>query len=218
MYELYITLYKVHKVVVFLFLLIYLVKTVLLLANKDLFDKVNKYIKLPEIVVSAAFLLTGVGMLFGIAEIKPLFVAKIVVVLAAIPIAVIGFKRKNRLIATFSFVLIVASYGMAEVNKRRIQAADDLPATLITDATHPDYSMVAHGMALYKLHCVNCHGEKGDRGLSGAKNLAISTLSLEEVQSLVHDGKNNMPPYKKFFTEHEMRVVSEYAMSLRTAQ
>jgi uncharacterized membrane protein SirB2 len=53
-----------HYLVVTLFLLIYVIKTILLLSNKnDLLGKFSKKIKVPEMIISTLFLLTGVFLL-----------------------------------------------------------------------------------------------------------------------------------------------------------
>ena len=51
------------------------------------------------------------------------------------------------------------------------------------------------GKELYLLHCSSCHGENGDRQASGAKNLKISTLNLEDIKKIIEQGKNGMPSF-----------------------
>lgn len=51
------------------------------------------------------------------------------------------------------------------------------------------------GKELYLLHCSSCHGENGDRQVSGAKNLTISTLSIEDIKKIIKQGKNGMPSF-----------------------
>ena len=90
----YKTIFYSHLVSVILFLLIYFIKTVLLLANKNEgLAKFTKTVKVPEMIISTLFLLTGIYMLTQIPEIKTLMIIKIIVVLAAIPLAIIGFKK-----------------------------------------------------------------------------------------------------------------------------
>ena len=50
-----------HYLVVVLFLLIYVIKTILLLSNKnDLLAKFSKKVKIAEIIISVLFLVTGI--------------------------------------------------------------------------------------------------------------------------------------------------------------
>lgn len=52
------------------------------------------------------------------------------------------------------------------------------------------------GQELYALHCASCHGESGDLGLSGAKNLKTSALTISEIKAIVKSGKNGMPSFR----------------------
>lgn len=86
-----------HILSVILFLAIYLIKTVLLLMNKnEALAKFTKVVKVPEMIISTLFLATGVYMLTQVPEIKSLLIIKIVAVVASIPLAIIGFKNKTK--------------------------------------------------------------------------------------------------------------------------
>jgi uncharacterized membrane protein SirB2 len=113
-------LFYTHLISVNLFLLIYLVKTILLVANKEeALTKLTKGVKVPEMIISVLFLITGVYMLTQLPAINTLLIIKIIAVFASIPLAVIGFKKKKKALAVVSFVLIVAAYGLAEMSKKR---------------------------------------------------------------------------------------------------
>src|SRR5882762_6849469 len=92
-----------HYLVVTLFLLIYVIKTILLLSNKsDLLASFSKKVKVVEMIVSFLFLLTGIYLTtqlsFG-GKYDYLFYVKIVLVLSSIPIAIIGFRKSNKVLA-----------------------------------------------------------------------------------------------------------------------
>ncbi len=57
-------------------------------------------------------------------------------------------------------------------------------------------SSIPSGEELYALHCASCHGESGDLGLSGAKNLKKSALTISEIKAIVKSGKNGMPSFR----------------------
>ena len=85
-----------HSLVVTLFFLIYVVKTVLLLSNReDLLKRFTKFIKIPEMIVSVLFLVTGIYLMTQLPEIKMILWVKIGLVVLSIPVAVIGFKKGN---------------------------------------------------------------------------------------------------------------------------
>ena len=84
-------IFYTHLISVILFLLIYLIKTSLLLANKEEgLTKFTKSIKVPEMIVSTLFLLTGIYMLTQIPIINTLLIVKICIVFISIPVAVVG--------------------------------------------------------------------------------------------------------------------------------
>ena len=88
---------KTHFIVVTIFFLIYLVKTLLLLANKnEVLQSFSKKVKVLEMIVSFLFLATGVYLMFQLPEIKPMLIIKITIVFLSIPLAVIGFKKGNK--------------------------------------------------------------------------------------------------------------------------
>ncbi len=211
----YTALLHTHKLVVTLFLVIYLIKLVYLLAFPDSLEKMSKRLKVPEMVVSFLFLLTGVWMLLNMADpFRSMYVIKLVAVFASIPIAVLGFKKKNKPMAVLSVVLIVAAYGLAEMGKKQIlKPQTQLTYAVAADAA--DYDAVAHGKALYGQYCTSCHGENGDKGLSGAKNLRISLQSPEEIKTLLSKGKNAMPSYKNILNDQETSALVQYLLTMR---
>ena len=101
-----------HTLFVVLFTLIYLIKTILLLSDRDeLLEKFKKKTKVAEMVVSFGFLATGIFLMTQLphSPFPTLMYIKIALVLLSIPLAVIGFKKKNKVLATLSFFLIVVS-------------------------------------------------------------------------------------------------------------
>lgn len=211
----YTGLLHTHRLVVVLFILLYLAKLIFLLSEKEMWlEKLTKKTKIVEIVLSVLFLLTGIGMLFKLAEIKTSFVIKLVAVFTSIPLAIVGFKKKNKILATLSVVLIVVSYGLSETSKRSIDRKA-LPSEVVQDASFPGYDLLSHGKAVYTTYCQVCHGAEGNLGLSGAKNLQVSQLSEQEVNYIIINGKGNMAAYEKVLSEQEVKAVTAYVITLR---
>ena len=97
-----------HTLFVVLFTLIYLIKTILLLSDRDeLLEKFKKKTKVVEMIVSFGFLATGIFLLTQLPEINKFMIIKLVLVFLSIPLAVIGFKKRNKVLATLSFFFIV---------------------------------------------------------------------------------------------------------------
>ena len=210
----YTGLLHTHRLVVILFLVLYLVKLVLLLMGREeTLATFTKRTRIPEMVISTLFLLTGVAMLFLVAEVNTLHIVKILLVLAAIPVAVIGFRKANKLLASLSVLLIIGAYGLSEVNK--IGVADTQIASVETDPAAAGYDQLAHGQALYARNCIVCHGPKGMKQGSGAKNLTVSQLSEEEMYTLLVNGKKTMPAYGELYSEAEIDAAIAYVKTLR---
>ncbi|MAT55189.1 MAG: cytochrome C [Saprospirales bacterium] len=72
------------------------------------------------------------------------------------------------------------------------------------------------GEKIYKTYCVTCHGIYGDMGSSGAFDLTISQLTLEERIKVISEGRNLMTPFKELLSEEKIKAVAEYIETLRT--
>jgi len=212
-----------HTLVVSLFLILYLVKTGLLLAGKnELLDKFSKKTRIAEMVVSTLFLLTGIYLATQAPSISAgnWFWVKLIAVFAAIPLAIIGFKRKNKILALLSFVLLIYAYGISETKSMTMNKADyfsqlapdDAPAYLASDfdATSDAYDVLVHGKAVYINYCVRCHGNDGDMGKAGAKNLQLSMLDKGGMVERISLGKGSMPAFGKVLSPEEIMASVAY--------
>jgi mono/diheme cytochrome c family protein len=194
-----------HKICVTAFLLIYLVKTILLLSGSSALERVTKILKVPEMIVSAGFLITGIWMYSQIGAIKNMQIIKLIAVVASIPLAVVAFKKKNKGLAILSFVLILASYGLAEMSKKQPYPA-----------THTQNGAAAgDAQAIYNAQCARCHGEDGALGLLGATNLQTSVLSKEEAIGVIKNGRKSMPVFSGVLSDQELAQVADYIQGLR---
>lgn len=193
-----------HILVVTLFLLLYVIKTILLLSNRnDLLQKFSKMFRIPEMIISVLFLITGVYLAlqlpFG-SKYDYLFWIKIVMVFASIPLAVIGFKKSNKILAALSLLLITGSYGLAEVygKKKGIVATHEM-------ATGSD------GLAYYQVNCKLCHGDDGKLMMAGAKDLSKTTMDVAAIKEIIIKGKSTMPPAP--VNEEQAQMIAEYVHS-----
>lgn len=201
----YNTISTTHLISVNLFLLIYLVKTILLLSNKNEgLAKFTKIIKVPEMIISTLFLLTGIYMLTQIPEIKILLIIKIIAVLASIPLAIIGFKKGNKILAVISLVLIFGAYGMAEVSKKQKSTA----MQVISESN-------VNGQELYTAACLPCHGVDGKLGKMGAPDLSLSKMEINKRIEIIKNGKKPMKPFGGALTDDQIKAVAEYTQTLK---
>ena len=194
----------VHVIVVTIFLLLYLVKTFLLVANKSKsLSGFSKVMKFPEMIISTLFLISGVWMIVlmgGILHRMMLF--KIVIVLAAIPLAVIGFKKQNKSLAIIAFFFVFMAYGIAEMSKK--------PKVKPT----PEGEVV-NAREIYKSNCQSCHGPKGDMGNNGAVDLSLSSIDRTKELQIINDGKAPMIAYNSLSAPEKDSLIS-FIEGLRT--
>jgi mono/diheme cytochrome c family protein len=191
-----------HYLVVTLFLLIYVIKTILLLSNKnDLLASFTKKTRIAEMIISVLFLVTGIYLSTQLplgGKFDYLFWIKLVMVFTSIPLAIIGFKKQNKVLAALSLLLITGSFGLAEVYHKKKGIPKEGQAVVTND-----------GESLYKANCVVCHGTDGKLGLSGAKNLSLSILDVAAIKEMIIHGKGAMPAATQV-NEEQAGVIAEY--------
>lgn len=185
-----------HTLFVVLFTLIYLVKTILLLSDRDeLLEKFKKKTKVLEMIVSFGFLATGIYLMTQLPEINQFLIVKVSLVFLSIPLAVIGYKKKNKVLATLSFFLIVVSFTLAYKSKAA-KAGDKIVAV--------------DGKQIFEEKCTLCHGSDGKLGLNGAKDLTVSQMGHNDIISLIATGKNSMPAFNTTLSQEQIEAVAAY--------
>src|SRR5690242_18923859 len=109
------------------------------------------------------FLVTGIWLITMTGDLKFLQILKVVLVFASIPLAVVGFRKKIKVLASFSVVMLLAAYGLAE-------AAHFKPYPL----RHAPAGEPAAGNFIFDHNCVLCHGENGKKMYRDAADLSLS--------------------------------------------
>ncbi|MBA4304675.1 MAG: hypothetical protein C0424_10660 [Sphingobacteriaceae bacterium] len=209
-----------HTTVVLLFVVLYLIKTVLLFVNVTKLEAFAKKTRVPEMIISTLFLLTGLYLALNTPSVSAgsWFWVKLAAVFASIPLAVIGFKRKRKPLALLSLLLLFYAYGISETKSPRMKKADfyealagaDKQSTEGFDPMSDSYDPLAHGAALYANNCAVCHGADGALGAAGAKNLQGSMLDKNEMAAMILKGKNGMPGFKGALNDEEVFAVVAY--------
>jgi uncharacterized membrane protein SirB2 len=112
----YATIKLTHYFFAVVFLLSYLIKTVLFFANRDAFATYKKKTMPAEILASVVFLAAGIYMLVskgGFGGMAVWFHIKFTLVIIAIPLGIIGFKKENKLMIVLSTILFFFILGLA---------------------------------------------------------------------------------------------------------
>jgi len=73
----------------------------------------------------------------------------------------------------------------------------------------------ADGKAIYRRHCVTCHGADGTLGLNGAGDLTKSVLPLEARVIQITKGKNLMTAFEGILSPEEISAVAAYSETLK---
>jgi mono/diheme cytochrome c family protein len=197
-----------HRVIVTLFLLHYIVKLALLLLNrKEGISQYTKMTRIAEMVISAAFLVTGIWLLVQKPMVDTFQIIKFLCVLAAIPVAIVGFKKSNKALAVLAVGLIFAAYGLAEMHKKA-QAGGPVNTAVTKDP------LEAGKIVYLDAKCNTCHGYDGKQGMAGAKDLSITQLTMDEQKAIIKNGKTSMPGHPDL-TDEQLTDLVQYMATFR---
>jgi cytochrome c553 len=214
-----------HVTVIVLFLILYIIKTYLLVANKnEQLDKLRAKTKIADMVLGSLILITGGYLLFKAPEVKVYHYVKILVALSSIPVGIIAFKKKNKVMAVVLLLLFIYVYGVAETKSLTFKK-DKIVIAPLSDSTAGNATnimdqnanaILKNGENIYKgATCTTCHGADGKLGAAGAKDLTASTLTHAEKVELITNGKGSMAPFKGQLTEQEIEAVATYVDSMK---
>ncbi|MHA6246409.1 SirB2 family protein [Pontibacter sp. CAU 1760] len=222
-----------HVLVVVLFLLLFTVKAVLLLLNKrDALAKMRSKTKVLDMIFGTLILLSGGYLLFLYnGGIPTYLIVKIVLVLAAIPLGIIGIKRENKVLTVLALFIFLYVYGVAETNSlsmNKTEAIAEAPEAepgddRLSETEHPQEEIMAamseaqleNAKAIYNKLCASCHGENGAKGIAGAANLTESQLGLNGRINVIENGRGLMPGFGDQLTEQEAEALAAYTITLK---
>ncbi len=197
-----------HTLTVMLFLVLYLIKTALLVSGmNNALDKFTAKTKVAEMIISTLFLLTGIYLAFNSGQLGSWFWIKLIAVFTSIPLAIIAFKRKRKPLALLALIFLVYSYGISETKSPYFKKE--------LTGNFAGLSGTELGKKVYESNCIACHGSDGKLGLSGAKDLTASPMSFDEQLETVRNGKNSMMAYQKLLTDEQIQAVTEYVHSMK---
>ncbi len=200
-----------HVLFVILFVLSVLIKTILLFTSEEKFENFRKKTALRERIITILFLVSGlalIGLKVGNGgAFHTLFYVKIGLILAAIPLAVIGFKKKSKIPAMLGAFLFILIYGVADMAGRR-------GAVIELEVPNDQIGTVMHGELIFKANCSSCHGMDGTKGSGGATNLTTSTMSISDMQTVISKGRKSMPSFSHLSAE-ETTTLADYITTLQ---
>lgn len=199
-----------HHTVVIIFLISFAIKSFLLLTNKnEALEKARNKTKILEMILGVLILGTGFYLLSVLPAVETYLITKIVLVLAGIPLGIIGLKKGNKILTVIALLLFIYVYVIGKTRsltftreKANIEVKSD--------------DQLVKGKAIYETMCKQCHGDDGKLGVAGAKDLTISKLTPEEKIEIINKGKGLMRGFKNELTEEQIKDVAAYVESLKT--
>jgi mono/diheme cytochrome c family protein len=220
--------FNTHVLVVVLFLLLFIVKAFLLFTNKrQALENIRNKTKVLDIIFGILILATGGYLIFQYKDVPTWLIVKVLLVLVAIPLGIIGIKKYNKPLTALSLLLFLYVYGVAEtknLNMKKAKQTETISAENATvseekaaPAIAPEMTATAltNAKAIYNQLCISCHGEDGKKGTSNAADLSVSNLSLEEHKTIILKGKGLMPSYQGQITEQEAEELAAYTQTLK---
>jgi uncharacterized membrane protein SirB2 len=201
-----------HFLFVILFVLLFLVKTILLLFNKTgALSKIQKWFKIPGIIIDTGFVLTGIYLAFhsGMVQMGNWFGIKIVLLILILPLSIISMKRKNKWLALFTLLIIFYLFGMSETKSPKMKKAEILVSEESLQL-NDDLEGHALGESIFLDNCIVCHGINGDKHKSDAGKLTLSQKDLGALEDIIRNGKGNMPAYGKYLSDKKISGLALY--------
>lgn len=205
-----------HIVVVTAFLIFMLIKVVMLfVAKKETLNGFRAKTKVLDMILGTLILVTGFYLLFAAGGHPPTYqMVKVVLVLLAIPLGIIGFKKSNKVLASLSLLLIIYVYGVAETQSLNFQKPK-LEVVEATEGMSAEEVAIANGKNIYTVYCIQCHGEDGKLGLYNSGDLTQSTLPMEEAINQITNGKGAMRAFGNELNEEQIRQVTMFIQTLK---
>jgi mono/diheme cytochrome c family protein len=150
-------------------------------------------------------------MITQIPVINTYLIIKIIAVVASIPLAVVGFKKKNKALAIISFLLIVAAYGLAEMSKKH----SAIPVVIPTNNGSEKIAAPISGETVFSNNCITCHGTDGKLGLMGAADLTTSKMDENSIIGIIKQGKGAMTGFEAILSQEQINAVTIYVETLK---
>ena len=207
-------LVTIHLVAVNLFVVIYLVKLILLFTNTARLDRFSKVMRVPEMIVSTLFLVTGLWIFVILGAIKTMQILKLSLVLLSIPLAVAGYKNHNKGMALVSFLLLVCAYGISEASRSKPYMPSHVEISGDINAINVE------GLRGYLENCAMCHGQDGDKGYRGAPMLSVSAMDAGAAAAIITAGvkkgtRGTMPAFGNTLNESQINSIAAYIQGLK---
>ena len=226
---------QLHVLAVVLFLILFIVKAFMLFTNKtQALENFRRKTRFADIFFGVLILLTGGYLMLHYPNLPGWLLTKVLLVLAAIPAGIIGFKKRQKPLVALALLIFVYVYHVAENKSLAFGKAAPEQTTEITDnkpftenitkengmvpeeKTAPAISDVmsqtatSNAKQIYLQQCEVCHTRKDKKGKNLGSDLAYSKLNLAERTAVILNGRGEMPAYKGQISEQEAEELASF--------
>ena len=226
---------KTHIAVNIFYLVFFGTKTVLLFLNKtETLANLRAKTKIVDIIAGTLILATGIYLLTLQDPIKLWLWVKFGLVLAAIPLGIVGLTKSNKILAGLSLFILIYVYGVAEtksltMKKEKIKvetvgvvdststkaASDSTVSATKTIVGANEEAQLANTKAIFTQVCKQCHGEDGALARFGAPNLQVTQLTKEQIGLVITKGRGAMVGYEGQLSEAEIASLADFVLTLK---
>lgn len=207
-----------HTTAIFLFVLFFAFKVILLLVDKkELLTKLRNK-KFIDIVLGVLILATG-GYLFALnVEKDTWLIVKLIVVTCLIPLGIVSMKKENKALAMVTLLGFIYFIGVSytkslSFSPKKIEIKENVDVE--SQIQNAEQSLEEQGKAVFETACTACHGTDGKLKAGGAKDLTLSTLSIDERIKLIKHGKGLMQSFEGRLNEDQIKAVATYTTTLK---
>lgn len=164
-----------------------------------------------HMVLDTLLVLTGAYLLFKApAAWSAPYVAKYVLVLAAIGLAIVGSRRKNKRLSIAAFLLLTYAYGLALQRDFLLRSEEKRVQAIASQGPS-----IEAGQKLYETLCLRCHGADGRAAYQKAPSLhPTQNPDTAYWAAVIRAGKGVMPGHP-YLTDMQIQSLIAY---LRTWQ
>ena len=98
--------------------------------------------------------------------------------------------------------------------------ANEIKVVSTDTVTKTEVKTISAGEKIFTNDCVTCHGLDGKKKHSGAKDLSISVLNLDEIVKIIKSAQTignrlHAPRFPEVLTDDQIKDVAEYIITLR---
>lgn len=207
----------IHIITAIVFLLFYLIKTVLLVLNKEtIFIKINGKTNIPQRLIEVIFLISGIYLSFnsGMVQIGNWFWIKLILFIILLPLGIMAMAKRRKIMAVICLLGFLYLYGVSETKSPVFDWKQGLISHSTMDGLE-NMELKEAAEYIFLQNCAVCHGKKGTKGLSGANELINSEKTPGEMIQIINTGKNAMPGYESVLSQGQISSIVDYILELK---